>query len=143
MKHATDKEIQEFSLGNIADPMLVEHIKNSSKCSEAAKQYNMMFEAIKQQAAPAFDFNVTQLVMEQLPVKKSADKFFIYCSTGAAISTIAVLFYVIKVYLPSVFHGLTPMLAGLIIIAGLGVLLSVAIDMYKKYMEKMDALNFS
>ena len=143
MIHATDNEIQEYILGNISDSTVAEHIKNCRQCSEAATQYNRMFGAIKQQAAPTFDFNVTQLVMEQLPTKKSSDKYFIYCSTAAGACMLAILFYVIKVYLPTALNGLTPLLISLIVITALCISLFLAMDMYKKFTKTIDALNFS
>ena len=79
MIHATDNEIQEYSLNNIPNATVAEHIKNCRQCSEKAAEYSMMFGAIAQQDAPVFDFNVTQLVMEQLTVKTarhSIDKYF-------------------------------------------------------------------
>jgi hypothetical protein len=141
--HATDSEIQEYSLSNIYDSTVAEHIKNCRQCSEKATQYNMISVAIGQQTVPAFDFNVAQSVMEQLAKKQAIDKYFIYCGTGAAACMLAVLFYVIKGYLPNVLAGLTPLLIALIVITALGVLFFVAMDMYRKFKAKIDALNFS
>jgi len=146
MIHATDNEIQEYSLNNISNATAAEHIKNCSQCSEKAAQYKLMLGAIEQQDAPVFDFNVTQLVMQQLAVKtakQSIDNYFIYCGTGAAACMLAILFYVIKTYLPNVLDGLTPLLICLIVITALGISLFVAMDMYSKFKAKMDALNFA
>jgi len=146
MIHATDDEIQEYSLNSIANAAVAEHIKNCRQCSEKAAEYKLMFGAIEQQDAPVFDFNVTQLVMEQLPVKtakRSIDNYFIYCGMGAAACMLAVLFYVIKTYSPNLFNGLTPMLIGLIVIAASVISLFIAMDMYSKFKAKMNALNFA
>jgi len=42
----------------------------------------------------------------------------------------------------SLFGGITPILNGLIITIVTGLLVSLCIDMYKKYQEQMQALNF-
>jgi hypothetical protein len=146
MIHATDSEVQEYSLNTISNTGVAEHIKNCRQCSEKAVQYKLMFGAIEQQDAPAFDFNVNQLVMEQLAiktVKHSTDKYFVYIGISVAACMLAILFYVIKTYLPSVLNGLTPLLIGLIVITALGVSLFIAMEMYSKFKIKMNALNFA
>lgn len=146
IKHATDNQLQEYSLNTITDTAIVEHIKGCEQCSQKAAQYKLMFTGIKEQHAPVFDFSVAQLVMEQLtakPVKQSNDRYFIYCGVGAAACMLAVLFYVVKTYLPDTFNGLTPLFIGLVAIAALVISLLVAMDMYLKFKAKMNTLNFS
>jgi hypothetical protein len=144
IKHATDNQIQEFSLNNISDTAIVEHIKGCKQCSEKAAHYKMMFAGIKQQHAPVFNFSVTQLVMGQLtakPAKQPVDRYFIHCGIGAAACMLAVLLYLIKAYLPQLFSGLTPLFIGLVAISVIS--LFVVMDMYLKFKAKMNALNFS
>ncbi len=148
IKHATDQVIQEYCLGNMADAAAIEHIQHCHQCTEKVAQYKSLFTAIGEQEAPAFDFNLTQLVMEQLvmeplPAKQATDKYFLYSGLIAAASMLAIAGYVIKVYLPNVFKGLAPMLTGLIVLTGLCIVLFSVIDLYQKYMTKVDALNFS
>ena len=79
--HPTDTEIQEYSLNANPGSPIAAHIGHCRQCAVMVQQYQQLFEGIKQQPAPVFDFDLNQLVMQQLPVAqtiKSTDKYFVY-----------------------------------------------------------------
>ena len=83
--HLDDDEIQQYVLQKaMCDFNIVNHIHNCITCKTKAEVYNLLFEGIKQQEKPVFDFILTDLVMAQLPksnISVSNDKLFFYCIT--------------------------------------------------------------
>ena len=143
--HPTDNEIQEYSLHNISDTITINHIQQCAECSLKATQYKMMFESIKQQSTPAFDFNLTQLVMERLPVTKkkfSTEKYFIYFIIVVVLLAFTLMVYPVRNYLANTIMGLTLLSIFLITTAALVLSGFLIADMYKKFKAQMDILNY-
>lgn len=70
--HLSETEIQNYVLG-MSDSTRDEraHVERCKSCTQNIQLYSAVFEGIAQQAYPAFEFNVQDLVMTQLvPVKK-------------------------------------------------------------------------
>jgi hypothetical protein len=67
-QHANDASIQEYVINkNNCSSQLVAHIQQCPECQAKATAYALIISAIQEQPAPVFDFNVTELVMPQLP----------------------------------------------------------------------------
>jgi hypothetical protein len=71
--HLTDAEIQLY----VAEPQVISqqmanHIQGCLICQSKVANYVLLFNNIKAAEKPAFDFDLSALVMEQLPAPKSA-----------------------------------------------------------------------
>lgn len=67
-QHPNDTDIQEYVTNkNGCSNQLVLHIQQCTGCQAKAAAYELIISAIQEQPAPVFDFNVTELVMPQLP----------------------------------------------------------------------------
>jgi hypothetical protein len=145
-KHVNDDEIQQYVLQKAdCDIDIIKHIRSCETCKIKAEQYNLLFEAIKQQEKPAFDFNIADLVIEQLPksrYKVSTDKLFSYFIIFISIFSLSIIFYFFRDSLLSLFKGISPILVALIITTVTCLFVILFIDMYRKYQARMKALNF-
>jgi hypothetical protein len=142
--HANDKEIQDYSLNNAVAPAIIDHIRNCSPCRAKAVQYTMMLEGIKGQSDPVFEFDLTRLVMAQLPVKSpkhSFGNYSLYPLLVLALLLVSILAYPLKNYLPGMVAGLTPILISLIVLTALVLSIFLSLDIYIKFKKKMDILN--
>jgi hypothetical protein len=145
-EHVTDIEIQRFILEEKkCDFYVVEHIKHCSQCTIKAAEYRLLFEGIKQQDRPVFDFPLADFVVAQLPKSQSGerfDKLFLYTIAFVGIFFLSTVFYLFKDPLLSPASQISPVSAGLIITTIAGMLAFLFIDMYKKYRKQMKAVNF-
>ena len=145
-KHLSDDEIQQYVFQKAECGIdIVKHIQHCRTCKTKAEQYSLLFEGIKQQDKPAFDFDLADLVIEQLPesgYKVSNDKFFCYFIAFGSFSSFCIIFYFFKESLLSLFKGITPLLVALIITTVVCLFVILFIDMYKKYQTRMKTLNF-
>lgn len=144
--HLTDDEVQQYVLDKeSADTGISGHIQQCEACKARVQTYQLLFSALGQQPEPAFDFNLSELVMARLPSAKprySRDTIFVYLLILATILVTAVAGYVFRKDLLSLVPDLTPFLGYLIIPSVVIVLAFLCVDMYKNFQKKMHALDF-
>jgi len=146
IKHLNDAEVQQY----IADKRHVEkrvadHIHLCEECRMKAEIYQLMITGIKQQPQPAFDFDLAEIVLKQLPsskTKTSYDKILIWLIAFICIAFTATGLYFFQDYFKYLFDGIKTILTILIAVTAITVLVGVFIDMYKKYRQEMKALDF-
>jgi len=144
-KHLNDTEIQEYALDKAGcDQYILDHMIDCSVCQSKTAAYTVLFKVIKLEEKPVFDFNLSDLVMAQLPQEKIGvrDKYFVYIMVVAANIITAAMLYWYRKYLINLFSGNEPILTWLIVSAILCLSIFLGIDMYRKYKRQMDALNF-
>ena len=147
--HLTDIDIQTFVLQILqkadCDRKIIEHLAHCDDCRLKAEQYQILFEEIKQQEKPIFDFDLSDLVMAQMPQSKPKRLFenaFIYSTVFAAIFVMSLVFYYLRDTLLDMFTAITPILIYLIITTVITLSVFLCIDMYTKFQKRMNALNF-
>ncbi|RYU94220.1 hypothetical protein [Emticicia agri] len=143
-KHLTDEEIQLYALdADACAPALVAHIQHCAHCQQEVLTYQLLAEGIKTQEKAVFDFDLADLVMEQLPQPKpTSDRPILYMIGGI----MAVMIVVMGELFGSSFIGLfayaQPILIGLVLTATIALTAFLGIDMYQKYKAQMKALNY-
>jgi hypothetical protein len=145
--HPSELEIQEYALDKSECATAVtEHIESCTICSTEVKTYQLMFSEIKQQPAPAFDFNLSGLVIPQ--IKKSSSKF----SVDNFIAGFLVLFASFCIGIPVflfrknilyMFTGVPSFFIYAIIGSTSIILIIKILLMYKKYQNQMRFLNIN
>lgn len=145
-RHLNDDEIQQYVLQKAAcDIDIIKHIQDCETCKLKAAQYTLLFEEIKQQEKPVFDFNIADLVIAQLPqprYKDSTDKLFFYFIIFLCVFFLSIIFYFLGNNLLNLFKGITPIVVALTITTAICLFVILCIDMYKKYQAQMKTLNF-
>jgi hypothetical protein len=144
--HLTDDQIQQYVLekANCTDE-IIEHIQACTHCKERVEEYKLLFRGIQQQEKPVFDFDLADLVSQQLP--KPQTQPFSEMWSSLLIIFISTLFccvigYLFGKNLVILFGGISPVFMGLIITTVISIFVFLYIDMNKSYHAKMKALNF-
>lgn len=143
--HLTDTEIQEYVLNPPGtDPDLLEHLAVCENCKVKAANYQLMFSVIREQEKPAFDFNLSALMIEQIsPVMPAAswlDKM-IYVLILSGVLPLIVVVYENKDYLLAQVAGVSAMLLCLMGVTALSILIFQVIDLNKNHKQKMNILD--
>ena len=143
-KHCTDDELQQYAVDKQhGENRIAEHIHICDACRMKVEVYEMMITGIKQQPQPAFDFDLAEMVLQQLPLpnpKASNDKWLIWLLATIAIGFIVASFYFLPKYF-DFFQGIRIILIYLIVITAVTILAYVLMDMYKKYRQEMKVLD--
>ena len=145
-EHINDFDIQRFALREENfERAAAEHIKSCEYCSRKAEQYKLLFESIRRQEKPEFNFDLAGAVIEKLPQKKSAqsfEKLLAYFFIIIAAVSISAFLYFYGKGLRDLFEKMEPLLIAIIIVSFVILGLFLAVDTYRKYKERMKTLNF-
>lgn len=143
-KHLTDDEVQQYIIDRQHCEMkIVEHMHLCGDCKLKAEIYQSLITGIKQQPQPAFDFDLSELVVRQLPSSKrlAGDRSLTWVLILISVaSACAVLFYFEASFI-YLFKGITAIFIYLMIITAATVVAGVFIDMNKKYHKEMKLLD--
>jgi len=146
-KHLSEIETQQYALGKEnCNTEIIDHIQKCEACRVKGEAYQLIFTKIKVQPKPVFDFNLTDLVMNQLPQRKQKTSFenialYITAFVSILIAGFAIYFY--KSFLSTALTGITPIAVYLIITTLASLLIFLGIDMFAKYNKQMKILNFN
>ena len=146
-EHLSDEEIQEYVLHKMASPEIInDHIEHCESCHAKVENYLLLFAEISHQPEFSFNFDVSDLVMQQLPQSKPGNvfgNFIIYFLSFIAVSAIAFAGYFFRKNIENIFAGISVFFLYIIVIATFIIMIFKSVDMYKKYQRKINMLDFS
>ena len=143
--HITDNDIQQFVLdkGNCSFTVM-DHMSVCSDCRAKAETYTLLFSEIKHQAKPAFDFDLTGLVLLNIMQKEtigSRTSALIWLFTIIGLSPLVITIYLFGNYIVQVLAGVSSMTMYLVITTSVLLLLLQGIEMFRKYKKQMALLD--
>ena len=142
--HPSEKEIQDYAISKL--PALTNHIQSCTRCKTAVENYQLLFSEIKNQPDPAFDFNLSALVLSKLPATNRR------LSAENIIAGFLIIFACCCISLPVILfrHNILNMFSSIpppfiyAILGSTSIILSVQIGfMFKKYQNQMRFLNIN
>jgi uncharacterized protein YqhQ len=145
-KHLDDIEIQQIALNDKVCPVeVIAHYNSCDECKVKATQYALLFVGIKQLASPAFEFDLSKLVMKELlvsPVKSSFDHYFVFSVVAVVSFFVACTTYLFRTYVADMFASITPISIYLILITVVSVLFILSVDIISRFHKQMKVLNY-
>jgi hypothetical protein len=145
--HLSDTDIQQFVLDRPNCYInIIDHIHVCDSCKAKAEEYQLLFSAIQQQPTPAFDFDLSSLVLSQIVQPKTepvANRTLIFLLVLIGLSFVIIAGWLFGDYFLNMFTGITSMAIYLTVTVAVTFLFFQGIEMYKRYQKQMDALNFN
>jgi hypothetical protein len=141
-EHLSDDELQMIAIAQQKDPAILLHVENCACCQEQIAVYKLLILGLNEQPAPEFDFDLTGIVLQQLPAAttkkagKNIKPFVIAAFVALALYFFRNNFLHLATGISSDF-----LLAG--IIACLCILVFKAVSLYRAYQRQIEKLNFS
>ena len=144
--HPSEAELQQFALERSdSEVSVVEHISSCEQCKATVTIYQQLVLSIGQQEKPSFDFNLAQLVLNQIPSPKKS-----YSRDNSIFYTIA---FVVTVLSGIICYWFSGFFAGLLLSFGslfmyllaataMAILIFQGLDIYKRYQHKIKVLDF-
>ncbi len=149
--HLDDELIQEYA----ANPAVLTvtaaaHIAGCAHCQARAAGYRELFSQVSELPKPAFDFDLSKLVMEKIAVSNpnpvaATDKKTAWTLWSLAIVSVAVfgsILYYLRDYLTDLMSGLSSAVTILVILTMLLIAVFLVIDEYRKYNKQINSLDF-
>ena len=144
--HLTDFEIQEIALyKNTCLEEAAKHISTCASCKIKVEQYELIFQGIKSQVEPSFNFNLSTLVLNAIPETSQNDlseKSITYVISLVTIPILCGIMFLLKLSLSNLLSTISPMMIYLVITSVLSLSVFLFIEMYLKYKKQMQSLNF-
>jgi hypothetical protein len=152
--HPSDLELQQYALDKSGCPgQTATHIENCEDCRAAVASYLALFTGIKSQPKPSFDFDLSDLVLKQLPQAAIGKRAWTWTEipgfglaawlmSAICCCTIAVPLYLFRKNIWNMFAEIPGYFVYIILAAALVIVLLRIMDMYRKYQKQIDALNF-
>jgi hypothetical protein len=144
--HPSEKEIQQYTLAILdSNPEVIAHIESCPDCRAEVSTYQLLISEIKEQPAPAFNFDLQELVLSKLPKTQSrlsTDDIIAGFLVVFTCSCIAIPVYIFRKIILNAFIDIPPIFIYSIIISTTGILIIKILSLYKKYLRQMHLLNF-
>jgi anti-sigma factor RsiW len=144
-EHISEQDIQSYVLKEISlTAAALQHIQTCRSCQAKVDMYDALFSHVEEIPKPSFEFDVVELVMQQLPVKKKRQS-----KVPAILSALLVLAGLIG--LPfllfdngsgSGLQSVSPWLFGMVGIVAITFIVISVSDMYARYRRQLKELNF-
>lgn len=138
LAHLTETEIQLY----ITEPeaissQLATHVEGCSLCQSKAANYVLLFKNIHDETKPEFDFNLSALVLERLPVPKHS---FPWAAILVSILSFA-LIAISAIFFGSALVAIVRRISGVLLTitaTGTGMIIAFqAIEMLKEHQKRM------
>lgn len=144
--HPYEKELQQYAIDKSeSDRGVIAHIESCTVCQAEISSYQLLFTAIKAEPAAAFDFNLQELVLSELPkteTRLSTDDIVAGFLVVFTCSCIGIPVYVFRKIILNMFVDIPPFFIYSIIISTTLILILKILSLYKNHLKQMHLLNF-
>lgn len=143
--HPDENEIQNYILDSTSNMELIEHLLHCKSCNLKADHYRQLFAEIHRQETPAFEFNLTKLVMEQLPRPKSkfsVDRYLNHIMVSVIVMLCLGSLYFLSPLLSNILLNVTPIVIYLVTTVLVCISVALSLDVYRSHQQKMSVINF-
>lgn len=145
--HLSENDIQQYvSDSLLCEQSIMEHIELCQGCKEKAETYRILFSGIEQQAKPAFDFDLADLVIAQLEKPKrsfSTNSVIAYLLSSIGITAVLISCFLFHEYLSGLFIRYSNLLIYLFLAITAVAFLFQCIEIHRKYKKQIGVLNIS
>jgi hypothetical protein len=159
-EHASEMELQEYALDKYGcSKQAIIHIEVCENCQAGVAAYRLLFDKIKKQPKPAFDFDVSALLLPQItaglqPMKavqppvhaghpaSRTDLYFKYSMVVILFLIVGIPVYLFRKNIYYIFTGVSSFFLYTIIAAALIIVLLRIMDMHKRHQKRMKVLHF-
>lgn len=142
--HLSGQEIQQYVLDRKnSDPGISMHVHDCKLCQAEATAYHILFKELKEIPKPAFEFNLSELVLDQLPVQKPLLPWMVIAAAFLAIFLISFAIICFTNYLSATARGLSVHLLYFLIIPAVSILVIQGLSILKVHKKQMSTINFN
>ncbi len=142
--HLTELEIQDYATNAKNSESAASHIESCESCKNRIAQYRLLFDEIRSSPAPAFNFNLSEVVLGQLEVSEPARVAWSFAKYLPMLVVVILLVFPLYFYL-DVFARIikqTPVdVSCTTVVIALVILVYQGTSLNKKFKRQMSALS--
>ena len=143
-EHLTEEEIQQYALDKTkCDVYMQQHVASCERCGAQVNTYAALYAGLQEVEKPSFEFDVAALIQSQIqPKPKAVRPYPMYLLALVGIGLVSLLLYLLRHYILQIFAGFSFILVLLLVITALAIVIFQGVDIYRKYQQKINELNF-
>ncbi|MDC1162051.1 hypothetical protein OAT18_01275 [Tenacibaculum sp.] len=145
IKHVNDQDIQQFAFDLVACKIEVaKHIQSCKTCKMRVEEYQLLSNTIKNQPEPVVEFNLAELVLNQLPLtikEQPIYSYFVYFLIALSIGLVTSSLYYFKEFFLELFSNITTIFIYLIISITALISFVQSLDILRSFNKKINILN--
>jgi hypothetical protein len=144
-EHVSESDIQLYALTpDAVATTTAAHIEHCDHCLGAVASYQFIFDEIKEAPRPTFDFDLSGLILQQLPINNKTTAASLPIWFWICIPLlVGIPLYIFQADLVRLFKGISIFVIYSIAAATLIILAFRIFEIYRRYQHKMNVLNFS
>jgi hypothetical protein len=140
--HLSEIQIQEYVANRLtANDLVIKHLQQCRFCSIQVANYQLLFEKLHAIEKPEFDFNLSALALENLPVRREKRPWLNYLAIAAMICLSLAVVAFFGDYMLAVFKGLPLTLFVTIALPALCILIFQATEIISVHKKTNETLN--
>jgi hypothetical protein len=142
-EHFTEEQLQEYANSGEMPEHAATHLRMCAACSEQLEIYRLLFSEIADQPVAAFDFNVTEAVMQKLPQAEKKKmrigiSFIMFLVIAGMCTTVVWTFRdVFTLFLKNI----SWLIPAFILVSLATAALALGYDMFRRYNKKINFIN--
>ena len=139
--HPEEETLQQYAINPIdCTAAIQQHIITCTNCQAAVALYTAVFAGIQHEPAAAFDINLEQLVMAQLPApgRRWPWTMLIIGVALAAVTITAAWWF--RGALLSLFNGLMPATIYMVLVVPVAIAVFQAVELFQRYQKLISAV---
>ncbi len=142
-EHLSDDELQTMVLAQQnADAAILDHIQHCMACQQELAVYQSLITGIQEQPAPSFDFDLSNIVLQQLP-QVPAKTSLVNIRPFLIVVLGLIPLYIFRYNFLHLATGISTAFLFISITICISILVFKAIKLYRKYDKQIEQLNFS
>ncbi len=144
-RHLTDLEIQEYAFDRSdCEASISEHIQACEVCTKRVGAYLFLATSLKDQQEPVLDYNLSALVIAQLPAEKSnqtSSDYLLPITVCFSISLMLLTLYLFKDALQNILSATLEPQRYFIMSTILFITMALVLDIISRFKKKMNLLD--
>ncbi|WP_295720127.1 hypothetical protein [Mucilaginibacter sp.] len=142
--HPSDNDLQQYALeGTFAGEDIAAHAQGCAACSAKLANYRLLTQQMSTMQKPAFDFNLAQLVLGQLPAPKAEFPWITVLGVALTMIFLATVSLVFGSYLVLLFKSLPALFVAILTSSAVAVFGGVLNTIIKEHHDQMKKLDFN
>ncbi|QEC79228.1 hypothetical protein [Mucilaginibacter ginsenosidivorax] len=142
--HPTDNELQQYALEGMGlGEDVSTHIQGCAACSAKLANYRLLTRQISALQKPAFDFNLADLVLQQLPAPKAEFPWIAALGVTLTMIFLIAVALLFGTYLLQLFQNLPALFGTILTASAIAIFAGMLNTMIKEHHDQMKKLDFN
>jgi hypothetical protein len=141
--HPSDNELQQYALDGTFDGQdVAAHAQSCAACSAKLANYRLLNQQMGILGKPTFDFNLADLVLQQLPAPKAEFPWIAVLGVTLTMIFLAAISLLFGSYLVQLLQNLPALFATILAASAIAVFAGMLNTMIKEHHDQMKKLDF-